>query len=59
MLFRPANLRRSEGRVFFCRGREYAALFVDDERARAAGANVNAQEFNGVSSVSFVILSEA
>ena len=42
VLFGPSDLRRSEGRVFLGRGREQAALFVDDEGARAAGAYVNA-----------------
>ena len=42
MLFGPADLWRREGRVFFGRGCEHAALLIDDEGARAAGANVNA-----------------
>ncbi len=42
ILFGPADLRRGEGRVFFGGGRENAALFVDDEGARAARAYVNA-----------------
>jgi hypothetical protein len=42
MLFSPSDLRRGERRVLFSCGREYAALFVDDEGARAAGAYVNA-----------------
>ena len=41
MLFRPADLGRGKGRVFF-RGRsDYAPLLVDDKRSRSAGSNVN------------------
>jgi hypothetical protein len=42
LLFGPADLRGSERRVLFGRGCEQAALFVDDEGARAASAYVNA-----------------
>jgi hypothetical protein len=43
LLFGPSDLRRCERRVLFGRGCEYAALLIDDESARAAGANVNAE----------------
>jgi hypothetical protein len=42
VLLGPADLGRGEGCVFFGCGCEQAALFVDDQGARAAGAYVNA-----------------
>ena len=51
MLFGPTDLRRSEGGVFFCSGREQMALLIDDEGACAASSYVNAYEFNGLVSV--------
>jgi hypothetical protein len=41
VLLGPADLRRSEGLVFFGGGRDDAAVAVDDDGARSSGTNVN------------------
>ena len=41
MLFRPADFRRGERLVFFGSGGDDAAVFVDDQRACAAGSDVD------------------
>jgi hypothetical protein len=40
MLFGPADLRRSEGLMVFCRRRDDTAMSVEDQGARASGADV-------------------
>jgi hypothetical protein len=47
MLFRPTDLWGSEGLVFFGGGRNHAAPLINNERARAASAYVNAEDVNG------------
>jgi hypothetical protein len=47
LLLRPANLRRSKRDVFFGGGGNDPAALIYDERARAASANVNAEDVNG------------
>jgi hypothetical protein len=44
MLLGPANLRRGERRVLFGRGCDDAAVFINDQGARAAGAYVDAEQ---------------
>jgi hypothetical protein len=47
LLLSPADMRGSEGNVFFsCRGDDPAPL-IYDKRACAAGADVNAEDVNG------------
>jgi len=41
VLLGPADLRRSEGLVFFSGGGDDAAVAVDDDGARSSGTNVN------------------
>jgi hypothetical protein len=47
ILFGPTGTRRCEGCVLFHSGAENAALIVDDQCARAAGAYVNSENVNG------------
>jgi hypothetical protein len=57
ILFGPTGARRCERGVLFDAGAEDAALCVDDESARAAGADVNSENVNGrVSSSNFLNL---
>jgi hypothetical protein len=41
VLLGPADLRRSEGLVFFGGGGDDSAVAVDDDGARSSGTNVN------------------
>jgi hypothetical protein len=41
VLLGPANLRRSEGLVFFGGRGDDAAVAIDDDGARSSGTNVN------------------
>jgi hypothetical protein len=43
MLLGPPDFGRCEGRVLFGCGCDDASAFVDDQSARAAGANVDAE----------------
>jgi hypothetical protein len=47
ILFGPTGARRRKCCVFFDAGAENAALIVDDQCARAAGAYVNSENVNG------------
>jgi hypothetical protein len=40
MLFGPADLRRSEGLMVFCRRRNDTPMAIEDKGARASGADV-------------------
>jgi hypothetical protein len=56
ILFRPTGVRRCERGVLFDARAEDAAFCVDDQDARAAGANVNSENVNGRVSSSIVFL---
>jgi hypothetical protein len=47
MLLGPSNFGRGERFMLFSCGRDYAALFIEDESARSAGANIDAKYVNG------------
>ena len=47
ILLGPADLWGSEGRMLFGGGTHYMSVRVDDERARAAGSDVDAEYVNG------------
>jgi hypothetical protein len=50
VLLRPADLRRSEGLMLFRRGRNDAAVAIDDDGARSSGTNINPEYVDRASS---------
>jgi hypothetical protein len=46
ILFCPARLRRGEGRMLFRTRRDHAPLFIDDESAGSARADVNPEKLD-------------
>jgi hypothetical protein len=55
ILFGPTGARRCERRVLLDAGAENAAVRVDDQGARSAGAHVDAENLNGRDSFSLFI----
>jgi hypothetical protein len=47
MLLGPADLRRGKRGVLLGGGRDDMTLLIDDQRARAAGSNIDAENVNG------------
>jgi|CZKY01.1.fsa_nt_gi hypothetical protein len=46
ILFRPSRLRRCEGRVLFCAGRDDSPAFINDESTGSAGADIDPEELD-------------
>lgn len=52
ILFRPSQLRRCERGVLFRAGRDHSPVFINDESAGSAGANVDPEELDTPSHLS-------